>query len=329
MKMIKTNQMIKKLLLTLSLILFPMASFAQTALTLDATPTVSYDVRFADDNTPEVHLTWKVNNDACYGFVIRKVVDGQKQNIAVYNPPTDGNYIGNSGFYIDLDVVQNQTYTYFVSAFNTLGQESDETSVTVNVVPPTDQGIVQSGSSENSVRIIVSRPSEQNTEEGNKLLVVGGAKVTLIRVGANTYFDNLDSSIDGYIAAKVVDGMIERTYFGAYDSTQFLHQTVDATIPDNGRNSSLDIIGLQAGNYLMTINKRGFNQAKLIFKLSDGQVATLDPRATIIQPNSSAEPPGSSSEVTFSVDGAYRTVLNGVNLIYQAANAVRGWFVAN
>lgn len=116
----------------------PCFALAQTSSTLDVTPTLTYEVKFINDK-PEVDLKWKVTQEDAFGFTIRKIIDGQKRDVVVYNPPTEGNYIGNSGFYVDLDVVQNQTYTYFVSAFNTLGQESAEASVTVNVVPPSEQ----------------------------------------------------------------------------------------------------------------------------------------------------------------------------------------------
>ena len=310
----------------LTLILFLiLPSFVLAQSELDFSPTVEAEIRY-EDGKPTVLLNWSIDQEIVNGFIVRKLISGEKVKIDDFLPSEEGKW-GESGFLKDSDVEIGKTYTYFVSAYDTSGAESNEGSATITVRSQgSDEGTSES---DNEIKIIVSRPCEQNASQENNLTAVGGASIMLIKINSDLYFDGFQERADT-IATKKVDSIIEKAYFGAYSLTKIAHKSYDAIIPDNGASSSLIFKGLEGGNYLLKINKNGFSETKLIFKLKDNQSGTIDSLSTILIPDSKAEPPNTGKkqiDVIFASDGIYRSILGATNLLYSSVTALRGWIV--
>jgi len=90
----------------------------------------------SEDNL-SVLVTWDINSWTTsdkneYGYKVEKEGANGKATVATYNPIDAGHSVQtNGGFYLDEAVAPNETYTYYVTAFDRFGEESAPASTTV------------------------------------------------------------------------------------------------------------------------------------------------------------------------------------------------------
>lgn len=137
----------KKMWITLSLVLVLLGGFGifktktladvfglTTAKAQVTPPTVTGYVGGDSEDSLYIYVSWDMKADTEYGYRIEKegAVTKLKETAAIFDPAEFGvDDRTSGGFYLDPAVIPNDTYNYYIYAFDRAGNESAPAKVTV------------------------------------------------------------------------------------------------------------------------------------------------------------------------------------------------------
>lgn len=288
-----------------------------------------------------IKLGWTIEPAGYCGFKVEKSAAGaQKELIALLDPPNfDENADpASGGLYVDPDVSEGITYTYYVSSYNLEGIESNPGKITIQAVAGNavnfDPNSIANAVGEidyhnNSVILKPTRFSFAGIDPNENLTAVGGVNYEIsCKSGGYDAGNNsqevveVDSSLfkwynlPGYYYQQLASRLNPSNYYKSSGVT-----------PDNGAQSIITLKNIPPGSCTLLLTKDQYESQKIDFQIADNQSMILSRKSTAMRPRKGAPPPSfsSTSLATMTKDATYEASDSSGNYIYFENAPWYGW----
>lgn len=95
-------------------------------------PVVGGEVKGTEAENLGIVITWEIDSSGQYGYKVEREDAEKKEIVVIYNPAEVGiDDATAGGFYLDTDLVPDNTYTYWVTTFDRAGEESEPGVITL------------------------------------------------------------------------------------------------------------------------------------------------------------------------------------------------------